>query len=181
MEYKLTIIINGKGGSGKDTLAEIAGKHFDVVNLSSITPIKEIAKAYGGWAGGKEPRDRKFLADLKAIFSEYSNMPNKYLKEEHEKFIKSEAEICFMHIREPEEIENMRELLNGECVTLLVKGRTDDINYGNTSDDDVMNYTYDYTYENVLPIEEVEEDFLTLLAKMIDDNDEKASSTPHNF
>lgn len=179
MENKLTIIINGRGGVGKDTIVDIVSKHFDVVNLSSITPIKEIAKMYGGWAGGKELKDRKFLSDLKALFTAYNELPTKYLKEEYNKFIHSTSDVCFMHIREPEEIEKMVKALNGECKTLLIKGRMDDKCYGNKSDDNVENYPYDYVYNNIKPLSEVEEDFLVLLAKIIDDNDKLYM--PHNF
>ena len=38
---KTVIVINGAGGVGKDTLCEFAEKHFKVMNVSSITPIKE--------------------------------------------------------------------------------------------------------------------------------------------
>ena len=42
---KVLIIINGKGGVGKDTLCAFAGRYFQAKNVSSITPIKEIAAA----------------------------------------------------------------------------------------------------------------------------------------
>ena len=40
---KTIIVINGAGGVGKDTLCNIAARHFAVWNISSITPIKELA------------------------------------------------------------------------------------------------------------------------------------------
>jgi adenylate kinase family enzyme len=49
---KLAIVINGGGGAGKDTLCDMAAKHFDVVNVSSIDPIKRIARE-NGWNGEK--------------------------------------------------------------------------------------------------------------------------------
>ena len=52
---KVAIVINGAGGVGKDTLCELAAKHFKVMNISSITPIKEIA-ALCGWDGRKDDR-----------------------------------------------------------------------------------------------------------------------------
>ena len=36
---KLAFVINGSGGAGKDTLCELAAKHFKIKNISSITPI----------------------------------------------------------------------------------------------------------------------------------------------
>ena len=50
---KTVLVINGEGGVGKDTLCDLAAKHFKVKNISSITPIKEIA-AMCGWRGEKE-------------------------------------------------------------------------------------------------------------------------------
>ena len=55
---KLAIVINGAGGVGKDTLCNLAAKHLKVRNISTITPIKEIA-AMAGWDGSKDDRSRK--------------------------------------------------------------------------------------------------------------------------
>ena len=71
---KTVIVINGAGGVGKDTLCEFAEKHFRVMNISSITPIKEIA-AMCGWGGEKTDKARKFLSDLKALSIEYNDFP----------------------------------------------------------------------------------------------------------
>jgi adenylate kinase len=60
---KAVIIINGAGGVGKDTICDLAAKHFKVKNISSITPIKELA-ARCGWGGEKDDKARKFLSDL---------------------------------------------------------------------------------------------------------------------
>ena len=63
---KVVIVINGAGGVGKDTLCELASLHFKVFNVSSITPIKEIASMCG-WSGAKDDKSRKFLSDLKLL------------------------------------------------------------------------------------------------------------------
>ena len=98
---KRIVIINGKGGVGKDTLCDVIAKKYIVKNVSSITPIKEIARI-GGWQGGKENKDRKFLADLKNLFVEYNDLPFVYLKKEMESFLQAKEEILFVHIREIE-------------------------------------------------------------------------------
>ena len=74
---KITIIINGKGGAGKDTMCEMAAKHFRTMNVSSIDPIKKIA-SQNGWNGEKDDKSRKFLADLKKIFTDYNDLPTEY-------------------------------------------------------------------------------------------------------
>ena len=40
---KLGIVINGRGGVGKDTLCDFAAKVYRTVNVSSVDPIKKIA------------------------------------------------------------------------------------------------------------------------------------------
>ena len=59
---KVTIVINGRGGVGKDTLCNLAAKHFKVKNISTITPIKDLARE-AGWDGRKDDKARKFLSD----------------------------------------------------------------------------------------------------------------------
>ena len=56
---KAVIIINGNGGVGKDTLCEFAGAAYRTQNISSVTPIKEIASRYG-WRGEKDSRSSRF-------------------------------------------------------------------------------------------------------------------------
>ena len=51
--------------------------------------------------------------------------------------------------------------------TLLVRRSTEKITYGNKSDDNVDTYEYDYIYENELPLEKIEYDFLLFLLKML--------------
>ena len=103
---KIAIIINGAGGVGKDTLCDIAAKYFKVTNVSSITPIKEIARNHG-WNGEKDARSRKFLSDLKRVFIDYNNLPTNYLYEQYKSFMDSDSEVYFAHIREGEEIDKL--------------------------------------------------------------------------
>ncbi len=168
---KLAIVINGVGGVGKDTLCAIAAKHYRVRNISSITPIKEIAAACG-WAGEKTDRARKFLSDLKRLTVEYNDFPTKYLAEQYQSFLESEEEILFVHIREPEEIEKFVRASEGKAVTLLVRGGKRFSHkggaYGNASDDGVENYPYQYIFYNDSPLgEETERHFLSYLAIIV--------------
>ena len=54
---KYIVIINGTGGSGKDTFVSFVSKYNKVYNFSSIDKVKEIAKEVG-WDGGKTEKDR---------------------------------------------------------------------------------------------------------------------------
>lgn len=157
---KYVIIINGSGGVGKDTLCDIVGKHYCTMNISSIDPIKEIAYS-NGWKGDKDAKSRKFLADLKRIFTEYNELPQKYLYNKYEEFLSNEKQILFVHIREPEEICKFKKKIKCRCMTLLIRGRENTNCYwNNTADDNVENYNYDYFYVNNKKLEDVEKDFM---------------------
>ena len=158
---KTVIVINGAGGVGKDTLCEFAEKHYKVMNISSITPIKEIA-AMCGWSGEKTDKARKFLSDLKALSIEYNDFPTVWATEKYKEFLSSDFEIMFVHIREAQEIEKFVKATDGGAKTLLVRGgeRMKKSSYGNASDDDVEKYSYDYYFVNDKTLEEAEKEFL---------------------
>lgn len=165
---KLAIVINGRGGVGKDAMCQAATMKFRVRNVSSITPIKEIARQ-NGWNGEKDLRSRKFLSDLKRIFIAYNDLPTRYLLDEYREFLASDEQILFMHIREADQIAHFVECVDGECITLLITRTEDKVgtSYGNTSDDDVEQYAYDYRYSNDAPLEISEQSFVTFLEQII--------------
>ena len=164
---KTTVVINGAGGVGKDTLCDMAAKHFRVKNISSITPIKEIASLCG-WDGTKDNKARKFLSDLKKICVEYNDYPTVWAKRQYDSFLLSDEEIMFVHIREPEEIAKFVKATGGEAKTLLVRGgaRMSGEKYGNASDDCVDEYEYDYYFMNDSTLDEAERGFVELLSEI---------------
>ena len=159
---KTVIVINGRGGVGKDTLCDAAATKYKVMNVSSITPIKNIALA-NGWDGGKDAKSRKFLSDLKQLFTEYNELPTTYLYNCYEEFMAGEEELMFVHIREPKEIEKFKSRIPTRCVTLLVERAQMSADWGNASDDEVNQYEYDYIYQNNKPLEEAGADFIGFL------------------
>ena len=102
---KRIVIINGMGGSGKDTFVEFCAKHTKIMNISSVDKVKEAAKILVGWNGIKDEKSRKLLVDLKRISIEYNDYPTKYILEENKKFLTNDADILFIHIREISEIQ----------------------------------------------------------------------------
>lgn len=165
---KKVIIINGVGGAGKDTFCEIVSRYYKVKNISSIDPIKKIAE-YGGWEwSDKSLSGRRLLSDLKLAFILYNDLPNRYLISAYEQFSHDDNEIMFVHIREPLEIKKFANSISGDCITLLVKSfRTDNVIFGNESDDKVEEFQYDYSYANNHSLENLENDVLTFFKKMI--------------
>lgn len=164
---KLVLVINGCGGVGKDTLCDMAAKHYRVKNVSSITPIKELATACG-WQGEKTDRARKFLADLKALTVAYNDYPTNWIFERYREFLSGEEQLMFVHIREGAEIAKFVEATEGAAKTLLIRGgeRMKEKcaqGYGNAADDEVESYDYDYYFVNDRPLEETEELFVGFL------------------
>lgn len=167
---KLVVVINGQGGAGKDTVCEVLASHYRVRNVSSIAPIKEIA-AMHGWDGGKEDRDRKFLSDLKYAFSAYNDLPYNYMLNELERFKASGDDIMCVHIREPGEIAKFVSGAKGamgdvvRIATLLVRRPGFERVFGNSADDNVAVYDYDWIYDNSGPLEDVDGDFMDRFAE----------------
>ena len=176
-------VINGRGGCGKDTFVELCAKHvpkYMCLNISTVDKVKEIAKLCG-WDGGKEDKDRKFLSDLKALLTEYNDLPHQSVLRDIALFkawletydMDPDEAIVFIHCREPEAIERLRKEL--DAVTVLIRRPfLENHAYGNMSDDGVANYGYHFTIINDGTLEDLETWAVALLAannvKMIDNN-----------
>ncbi len=162
---KTAFVINGSGGVGKDTLCALAAKHYKTVNVSSIDPIKSIARE-NGWTGEKTNEARRFLSELKRVFTEYNQLPFTYTLDAYKKFLSSDDELFFVHIREGSEIERFVQGVKeagGDIKTLLVRSKRTECVYGNSSDDGVEDYPYDFIYQNDLSLDEAEADFVRFL------------------
>ena len=82
---KQVFIINGKGGVGKDTVCSCAAQFYRVRNISSITPIVEIAR-FAGWNGEKTLAARRMLSQLKAVFTEFNDLSFTYCMQQYRAF-----------------------------------------------------------------------------------------------
>lgn len=169
---QLAIVINGCGGVGKDTLCQMAARHYKVRNISSVTPIKELA-AQCGWNGAKDNRSRKFLSDLKRLCANYNDYPNRWVHGQYLDFLKGDEQVLFVHIREGAEIKKFVESTGGRARTLLIRGGSRFLRrkrtYGNASDDGVENYPYDYYYTNDRSLAEAEAEFCALIGSMLEE------------
>lgn len=136
------VIINGSGGSGKDTFCAFCGKYARCEVISSITPIKEIAKSVG-WNEEKDERGRRLLSDLKDAFVRYNDLPMQFVRQ-HIESDRHQYDIIFLMIREPEEIARAVKLFDAK--TMLV--RRGSAIQSNHSDRDVEQYQYDFCIDN---------------------------------
>ena len=152
---KNIVIINGTGGAGKDTFVSFCSEFVKVLNVSSVDKVKEAAKILVGWNGEKDEVSRKLLVDLKRLSVEYNDAPTKYIESMAENFRDSDEELMFVHIREAEEIEKTKKLLNAK--TLLITNPRVQIITSNDSDGKVNEYNYDYYILNDGTLEDLKE------------------------
>lgn len=143
---KKIIVINGTGGVGKDTFVSFCAEDLKVLNVSAVDKVKEAAQILVGWNGEKDEKTRKFLADLKKLSIDYNDAPTKYIVSKAEEFQSSDYDIMFVHIREIDEIEKLRKLL--ELKTLLITSNRIQLITSNSSDKNVYEYDYDYYVSN---------------------------------
>ena len=154
------VIINGIGGSGKDTFVKFCQELLDAkadiyprcLNVSTVDYVKEIA-AYCGWNGEKDPASRKFLSDLKKAMAEWRDLPVQDVKNKLDTYSVATQWydikdcVAFVHCREPKEIERLVEEL--DATTLLIRREAaENIQQINDSDNNVLHYAYDYTIYN---------------------------------
>lgn len=143
---KKIYIVNGKPRAGKDTFAELLGKHCRVFKYSSVDKVKQIA-AKCGWDGGKDDKDRKFLADLKRITTEFNDMSYDDVAEKVAYFLKTDFfDVMLIDIREPEEIERAIEGYGAEAI--YINNVNVPMITTNESDANVNNFVYDYIIAN---------------------------------
>lgn len=162
---KKIVVINGTGGCGKDTFVELCRKHINIYNFSSIDKVKEVAKVIG-WSGSKSEKDRKFLADLKKLTTDYNDMAFKSIIDAVNIFKNSKDEIMFIHIREPEEIKRVVDKFGAK--SLLIKRAGQELIKSNASDANVENYDYDYIIENTT-LEEYENKAINFIKELGND------------
>lgn len=142
---KHIVIINGFGRAGKDSFVHAAAKFAYVMNFSSVDKIKKAAKVLG-WDGGKSEKDRKFLSDMKDLSTTYNDCPFQSMREKVSEFYNSEADILFLHIREPEEIERAKKEFNAHTL-LIIRNSVDQVK-SNHADANVFDYDYEFTVLN---------------------------------
>ena len=143
---KSIVIINGTGGAGKDTFVTFCSEITGVLNVSAVDKVKEAAKVLVGWNGEKDEVSRKLLVDLKQLSIVYNDAPTKYICSMAEEFKSSENNLMFVHIREADEIEKAKKLLNAK--TLLITNPRVKLITSNDSDGKVNEYNYDYYIVN---------------------------------
>ena len=115
--------------------------------------VKKISKNSFNWNEEKTDEARRFLSELKRIWTEFNNGPFEYMSNKISKHYNSlinidqDNVVYFIHCREPKEIQKFLDKYGDNCVTLLV--RRNNVNVpNNESDKNVENFDYDYYIDN---------------------------------
>lgn len=153
------VIVNGRGCVGKTSFEimaqNIAAKQNKKVEMiSTIDYVKEKAKNFG-WDGGKTPKDRRFLSDLKDALTRWKDLPYQIICQQIDIYKEKRIDLLFIDCREPEEIQ--RFVNDYGALTLLVQ-RGELVIIGNHADDNVMNYQYDITIDNSRGLDELRQE-----------------------
>lgn len=121
------------------------------MHYSYVSNSKEAAMEYFGWAGGKTERDRKFLADLNTLSSEYNDQPFKDVKSLVDDFLDNdlddEYKFLFIDAREIPAIDRMKQAFDAKTVFVIRNG-VEAIRSNHADAQTAENYDYDYIVEN---------------------------------
>ena len=153
----IVVVINGVGGSGKDTFVQLvkdklktienpspfANDNVSIVeNISTVDRVKTAARFLGCNVYEKDDKCREFLSKLKDLASEYYDAPYQDCRKH---IYQGMFKVCFVHCREPKEIQRFVDEFG--AITVLV--RRPDIHVPNNSSDmGVDGYEYDYVIDN---------------------------------
>lgn len=160
MERHGIIILNGSGEAGKDTFIKFFCRNcpgMRVRRISTIDPVQTAMRLHLGWDGEtKDKAHRRMMHEIKKSWSKNLDGPFKYVlnlvtfdMERRLRLGYGEDTVHFILAREPEEITKMVKMYNKvvPVTTVLIKRRRNE-KYGNSSDDNVTDYTYDKVIRN---------------------------------
>lgn len=141
-------IVNGSGGSGKDTWVSFVNGFVPVYHDSIVSIAKEAAEILG-WDGGKTEKDRKFLSDLLDLSAEYNDQPYKDIANFLRDYKNGEfddVKAIFVDMRDPEDIK--RAVDDFGAKTILIKNPNVEKIVSNHADANVEDFNYDFTVVN---------------------------------
>ena len=165
-------IVNGAPGCGKTTFENLCTMNIRfsaAEQISTVDFVKDVAK-FCGWNGKKTPENRKFLSDLKALLTEWDNVPYKRVIWEIEQSIRLYHEhdygdndyAIFVDCREPEEITKLKVALGAKTI-LIRRESAEEIEASNRSDKEVLNYQYDIIINNNGSLKDFEKEVRSFL------------------
>lgn len=157
------IVLNGYGGTGKDTFygfcynkIKATDSNAIVSHISMVDKAKYIAKMTG-WDGGKSEKDRKYLAELKTLIDNYNDGSMGSIKQ----FIGSmnykygsRDRYIFVDSREPYDIDRL--VADYGATTVFIINNNIPKVLSNHADANVEKYEYDYYIDNNSTLDNLE-------------------------
>lgn len=170
---KRLVIINGKGGTGKDTFVVLCREliEYPSYNFSIVDSVKDIAVQMGWMEYDKSDEARLFLSNLKDSWETFNQGPINKIKARLTGDCNEKC-IYFLHMRSPNEIATIKsfaENINYDVITLLVTAKENskyDGKIKNHADDNVDKMIYDYYIKNdatIMDLKEKAESFIRIL------------------
>ena len=177
------VVVNGAPRSGKDAFCDSCKQYCDmdesanVMILSSVDPIKQTLYQFG-WDGEKSDAIRDMIVGIKQMWINAQNGPTIFLFNNIFEFHKEhhgEDNICFVHIREPEEIDKLKKMFEGFdsigiyfTTVLITREQADHSNQRDADNTDIINsYKYAHKIENngdhLFDLSELAEGFIDYL------------------
>ena len=162
------VIVNGYPLSGKDEFIDqcIALNMCTIYRKSSVDPCKDAAVALG-YEGEKTEAYRKFVSECKKIWNKYLGGSIQYVVK---LALTRNEDVMFIHIRECDEIFNVRQILGRmgiKCVVIkVVRPGVDNIT-SNDSDADIDKLTGYTTINNKGSKEDLKEVAMDFLNNLI--------------
>lgn len=165
--------------SGKDLFCDLCLNYMTARGImggkiSTIDFVKRIAMQVG-WNGLKEPKDRKFLSDLKDLLTEYNDAPfiiveeqirQAYLHFTKEMGVPEDKIVFFVHCREPKEIQKFVDKMGAETL-IIRREEMEKLPQSNHADEEVLNYTYTYEIKNDKGIDELEKEAIKFIDNLV--------------
>lgn len=146
-KQKPIIILNGTGGSGKNTFADMFSASYHVAHISMVDIVKIMVGKMGLVSHVKDETYRKFLSDIKLALEAYLDLPFKSVTQAVDVLLRDDStDIIFIDMREPYDIERISKLYDITTV-LVYNPRVADIT-SNIADASVYDMAYDYVVEN---------------------------------
>lgn len=145
-------IINGSGGVGKDSFCGFVKdcSGYGTIIVSLVDKVKEIGEICGCNPNDKSEKNRKFLAELTDLLTDYNDLPMSYIDEKIKYFQSNiTKDIMFIHARKPKDIERLKKNHPDKDIkTILVTNENVPHITSNSADSSVFDYKYDYYIKN---------------------------------
>ena len=158
MARRIVVLVNGYARAGKDTFCAFAVNRLSYRGwrghqISSVDPVRNMLRDMGVPVDLKRPAERDLMAEVKSALDRYHGWSTSMCVRQVQDWLTAIIEapsLCFVHIREPEAIENFKRLLDRgvECKTLLIRSCREERVLSNAADAGVEGMTYDLTIQN---------------------------------